>query len=216
MGIAKLRTRWLRAKEIARFLYIQRVTGLDQPTAPHFDAQTNIWFEQRLRTSKCYLEFGSGGSTVLAGKLGIPTISVEGDPYYAKAVRKAIPPGAPVTILTPRLGVTTGWSHPLRPSRTKARRYIAAPFGQMTGEFPDFVLIDGRYRVASALETVRQARERGAAFSLLVDDYEKRRRYHVLETWLGAPRRIGRSALFEVADAEVSKRDVAMFLGTPE
>ena len=217
MARLKLKKRWERAKEIARFLYVQRVKGLDKPGAPHFDDETREWFDARIRKAKSYLEFGAGGSTVLAGTLGIPTISVEGDPYYARAVRRAMAKDAPVTFLTPRLGLTTGWSRPLRPSRAKAKRYVSSPFGMLAGQFPDFILVDGRYRVACALETARQARMRNVEASLLVDDYGKRRQYRVLEAWLGQPRMIGRSALFEIGkadQADIRKKDVAMFFGT--
>ena len=217
MGKLKLGKRWERAKEIAQFLYVQRVKGFDPPGTPHFDDETREWFETRLRAAKFYLEFGAGGSTVLAGQLGIPTISVEGDPYYARAVRRAIPPAAPLTFLTPWLGLTTGWSRPLRPTRAKAKRYVSSPFGKMRDRFPDFILVDGRYRVACALETARQARQRSVQATLLVDDYGKRRQYRVLEAWLGQPRMIGRSALFEIGQAgqaDIRKKDVAMFFGT--
>jgi hypothetical protein len=212
MGL-KLKDRWRRAREIGQFLYVQRVKGFDSPESPHFDDETREWFETRLRAAKSYLEFGAGGSTVLAAKLGIPTISVEGDPYYAKAVRRALAPNAPVTFLTPWLGLTTGWSRPLRPSLAKAKRYVSSPFRKPWGQFPDFILVDGRYRVSCALESARQTGLRGARASLLVDDYGKRRQYRVLEVWLGQPRMIGRSALFEIGQADISKRDVAMFFG---
>jgi len=217
MGKLKLGKRWQRAREIVQFLFIQRIKGLDSPGPPHFDDDTREWFETRLRKAKFYLEFGAGGSTVLAAKLGIPTISVEGDPYYAKAVRRAIAKDAPVTFLTPRLGLTTGWSRPLRPSRAKAKRYISSPFDKLQDRFPDLILVDGRYRIACALESARQARMRSAEASLLVDDYGKRRQYRVLEAWLGQPRMIGRSALFEIGKADqvaIRKKDVAMFFGT--
>ena len=217
MGKLKLKQRLQRAREIAQFLYVQRVKGFDRPGPPHFDDETRKWFETRLGKAKSYLEFGAGGSTVMASRLGISTISVEGDPYYAKAVRRAIDPEAPLTFLTPRLGLTTGWSRPLRPSRGKAKRYVSSPFKILRDQFPDFILVDGRYRIACALESARQARLRGAQADLLVDDYGKRRQYRVLEAWLGQPRMIGRSALFEIgqeAQADIRKKDVAMFFGT--
>jgi hypothetical protein len=212
----KLKQRWERAGELAHFLYVQRVKGFDEPGPPHFDDETCKWFEARLSEAKFYLEFGAGGSTVMAARLGIPTISVEGDPFYARAVRRAIAPGAPVKFLTPRQGLTTGWSRPLRPSLAKARRYVSSPFTGLQDRFPDLILVDGRYRVACALESARQAAARGTRVSLLVDDYGKRRQYRVLETWLGEPVMIGRSALFEVGKAgqpEIRKRDVAAFFG---
>jgi hypothetical protein len=209
----KLAKPWERTKEFARIFYIQRFGRFDPPGAPYFDDETRQWFETNLRSAKQYLEFGAGGSTVMAAEMGIPTLSVEGDPFYARTVRRAIGSKGQVTFMTPWQGLTTGWSRPLFPSRAKARRYVSAPFKKLAGQFPDLVLVDGRYRIACALETARQAHLQNAVANLLVDDYEKRRQYRVLEAWLGTPRRIGRSALFQVGHAHVRKKDVSLFLG---
>ena len=70
-------------------------------------------------------------------------------------------------------------------------------------EFPDFILVDGRYRVACALESARPRVYARASSKLLFDDYALREQYHVVEKYIGPPQRIGRAALFTVGDREI-------------
>lgn len=188
----------LRAARLAKFFYLQRFKGFGPPVAPHFDEATTAWFRDRLPHCSAYLEFGSGGSTVLAGQLGIPTVSVEGDRFYAKAVRSALPASHKVTILTPDMGFTGEWGMPLRSSGEKGMKYLSAPFDHRGDKFPDLILIDGRYRVACALEIARQANLEETTSTLLFDDYINRFQYHAIEQFLGSPFMVGRSAIFDV------------------
>jgi hypothetical protein len=192
-----------RANRLAAFFFVQRVSGFTPPAAPHFDNETTAWFSERITRAKSYLEFGSGGSTVLAAKLKVPTVSVESDRFYAKAVSKALPPGTSVTFVTPPLGLTKEWGHPLFRASEKGHRYVFAPFALVNGTFPDLILVDGRYRIACALATAREANRRGATAELLLDDYDDRPHYHVLERFLGCPQRVGRSAVFSIGKVEI-------------
>ena len=183
--------------KLAKFFYRQRIKGFPTPTAPHFDEETLAFFTEKLKAARSYVEFGAGGSTIMADRLGIPTVSVEGDRYYAKSVRKGLRGGS-VRILTPDIGLTERWGKPLfrkpTPRRlAKWRRYIEAPFGLAPD--PDLILVDGRFRVACALECARRVKQA----TLIVDDYyDGRPQYAVLERWLGKPHRIGRSAVFDL------------------
>lgn len=207
MGAARIR----RILDLARFLFVQRVRGFNPPTEPHFDKQTKRFFEGKLSKSSFYLEFGAGGSTLLADRFGIPTISVEGDRYYAKAVRSALGPNTKVRIVTPDMGITGKWSMPLFGARRKGARYVEAPFAILENRFPDFVLIDGRYRIACALETARQAASRNAHTQILVDDYVERSHYHCLEQHIGKAATIGRAALFDIFPGSSAELHPAQF-----
>ncbi len=197
-----------RALRFARFLYLQRIVGFDVPDEPHLDPETRVWLEGRLGSARSYLEFGAGGSTRLAGRLGVSTVSVEGDRYFARSVRAGLAPDNRVTLIDADIGTTTYWGVPLRgkptPDRVrKWRRYIELPFAFLAREaraFPDLVLVDGRFRRACALRTAQEAAKAGVECDLLMDDYfnDGRDHYAAIEQFLGAPRRIGRSALFQV------------------
>jgi hypothetical protein len=194
-----------RAVAFAKFLYAQRVQGLSVPEAPCFDDQGAQEFERLLRAASSYLEFGSGGSTVLASRLGVKTLSVESDRYFARQVRAKAAPG-PVTVLAPDIGVTKEWGQPVfkRPTAARLRRwrgYVFSPFEALdrAGErFPDLVLIDGRFRVACALESARRAQELALPLTIFFDDYAERPHYQVIERFLGKPKLVGRAAIFEI------------------
>jgi hypothetical protein len=193
--------------DVMKFLYVQRVRGFAPPGAPYFDELSTERFEQRLASARSYLEFGSGGSTVLADKHGIPAVSVESDRYYAAVVHSLLSPQTKVTLLNVAIGITRQWGHPIFRSPTKARlarwrKYSSAPFSTIAAAevFPDFVLVDGRFRRACVLETTREALLAGVSVTIMFDDYylADRGHYHSVESWLGRPERVGRAAFFEV------------------
>jgi hypothetical protein len=194
-------------RALARFLYAQRVRGLEPPRFVGLDDEARDEFVRLLKVSKGYLEFGSGGSTIQAAELEIPTLSVEADSFFASAVRRALPPNASVEIIDIRIGLTGKWSRPIFtfPSRrrlTRWARYSSAPFVRLKqlGWFPDLVLVDGRFRRACALTCASEAYSYQGSINLLFDDYfnSDREHYRSVQQWLGAPTRLGRAALFKV------------------
>jgi hypothetical protein len=203
------------ARELGHFFYTQRIKGFDPPGQPHLDADTAEWLEERLKVTRLLLEFGSGGSTVLANRLGVRSISVESDRYYAAAVRSALPKPELCQLLTPKMGVTMQWGMPVIGRSRKGERYVTAPFGCLHGEFPDLVLVDGRYRVACALETARRAQLAGATAELVFDDYSERPFYHSVERFLGRPRLVARAALFNIPDSHIPEDAVSRHMRDP-
>ena len=161
------------------------------------------------------MEFGSGGSTVLANSLGVASISVESDRFYAKAVRSGLQYPETARIEVPTMGLTAEWGMPLFFRRKKGRRYIAAGFDGLDGRVPDFILVDGRYRVGCGLESARRAHLAGNTALLMLDDYEGRPFYQSVEDHLGSPDRIGRAALFTIGEAPVPEDEVRKFATDP-
>lgn len=149
---------------------------------PHFDPIGRSFFENRLRNTSSYLEYGSGGSTLLAARLAASVVSVESDRVFADAVRRAVnSPGrkfsANVDVIHANIGLTEEWGYPVFTTPTRRRvhawqRYVVAPWARHPGFSPDTVLVDGRFRVACALETLLRC---GPDTCILVDDYTDRR-----------------------------------------
>jgi hypothetical protein len=194
-----------RAKELAGFLYAQRIKGFTAPDRPHMDEPSYERFMDLLRGSKLYLEFGSGGSTVEAAKLCIETICIESDRYYAQIIRDKIGAAAPVTIIDANIGETEAWGQPIMRTATPKRvarwtNYTKLAFEKIhsTGQFPQLILVDGRFRRACTLESARQAILSQAQTLIFFDDYFDRPHYHSVESHLGQPERVGRSALFAI------------------
>ncbi|MGH7024038.1 MAG: hypothetical protein ACREEB_10665 [Caulobacteraceae bacterium] len=190
----------------ASFFYLQRFKGFSPPDAPHFDPASTALFKSLLTRARRYLEFGAGGSTVMAAELGVGTLSVESDPFYARAVRRRLPTTAPVKFVVVDIGLTKAWGTPVFQTPTPGRlarwkRYVDLPFerlGALGGPFPDLILVDGRFRRACALESARQAALANQTTTLFFDDYLDRPHYHDIERHLGPPRMAGRAAVFEL------------------
>lgn len=159
------------------------------------------------------LEYGSGGSTVVAAELpGKRLFSVESDEDWARMMRGWFaenPPaqGTEVDVIWSDVGPTKEWGFP-RNARGWQRyaRYPLQVWGLPEFVQPDVVLVDGRFRtgcvLAAALRTARP-------ITLLFDDYTPRKHYHRVEEFIGAPRLvIGRMAEFEVKPLTLRPEDL--------
>jgi hypothetical protein len=198
---------------LLQFLYIQRVKGLSPPSdEPYMPPAEVARFKYELSKARHYVEFGSGGSTVYASQQGVKTISVENDRFYARVVAKGLHQSS-VKQLVVDMGITGEWGMPIFPNPRKARRYICAPWDVET--FPQFILVDGRYRVACALESARRARLVGQSAVLMFDDYEVRSSYHQIEQILGVPEKCGRAAIFDIGSQQVELSVIDHWLNDP-
>lgn len=153
------------------------------------------------------LEYGSGGSTVLASEMPDKTVfSVESDQAWAGMMQEWFaqnPPasGTQVDVIWADIGKTGEWGRPVDDSGW--RSYADYPLGvwQRKGFVqPDVVLVDGRFRAGCALATAFCTTK---PVTLLVDDYAPRKHYHAIEAFLGAPRLIGRMAEFDVTPTAI-------------
>ena len=148
------------------------------------------------------LEYGSGGSTVMAGALpGKRIFSVENDKAWAQKMRKwfldhPAAAGTSVDIIWSDTGETKAWGYPSDSSQYL--RYAQYPLKVWDLEefrHPDVVFVDGRFRTGCVLATAFRTHRPVRVF---VDDYLGREAYHSVEAFVGAPRMYGRMAEFNV------------------
>ena len=152
------------------------------------------------------LEYGSGGSTVMAGEMaGTCVFSVESDRDWAQMMRAwfaANPPLAEVDVIWADIGRTKEWGHPA--SDRGWRRFARYPLEVWDlPEFrhPDAVLVDGRFRLGCVLATMLRITR---PVTLLFDDYAQRDQYHRIEEFTGPPAGMtGRMARFELSPRPV-------------
>lgn len=151
-------------------------------------------------SAEVILEYGSGGSTVLAGELGKTVWSVESDQDWAAMMQgwfDANPTKGRVQMVPVDIGETREWGQPVDDSGWKSYARYPLSVWDMDGfTQPDVVLVDGRFRVGCALATAYRTQK---PVTLLFDDYKHRERLHVVERFIGQPLRFfGRMAQFEI------------------
>lgn len=173
--------------------------------SPFLDSETLNVFEQRLARSRTLVEYGSGASTVVAARIADRIVSVESNRRFAQLVENtARGSGAEVQVAWGNIGLTEGWGIPLLQRNTSRRlrrwrEYVARPWevvaqsGIGPESFP-FVLVDGRFRVATAAFSLLQLVDVPDA-AVLVDDYVLRPNYWALESASTVVERPGRSVL---------------------
>jgi hypothetical protein len=166
--------------------------------------------------AKVILEYGSGGSTVIAAELpGKTVFSVESDPKWLKGMRayfEAFPPVSALTLHHGRIGPTKEWGHPQNDENF--RKWPGYPLSIWDlPEFvhPDVVLIDGRFRAACFLTTLFRITR---PTTVLWDDYIDRKPYHEVEDLVKPIKMCGRMACFELSPMPVPPEKLLWILQT--
>jgi hypothetical protein len=140
------------------------------------------------------VEFGSGGSTLLAANS--PSLrriwSVESDPAWIARLREdagivAAERAGRLSLQAVDIGPVRDYGYPLDRARCAAwPRYYEAVFDDPAACEADLVLVDGRFRVACALEALARCRPHAV---LLFHDFWNRTPYHpvlAFTDWLGS------------------------------
>ena len=167
------------------------------PTLPHMDSETTTYFAQRLKVTKTFIEYGSGGSTILAARMNISfIISVESDEAWMRRVQRKflqIKSTSQINFIYANVGRVGPWGTPLEKIDGQLH-YANTPWASITIDSSQIlVLIDGRYRITCLLVALLRCPE-GA--HLLFDDYYDRESYQVVESILKPSLRVGRGAVF--------------------
>ncbi len=166
--------------------------------------------------SDVILEYGSGGSTVLASEMPNKRIfTVENDVKWAEKMRRYIeqePHASPAVIHTVDIGATGPWARPV--DDTNWRVFHTYPLSVWDREDfiePDVVLIDGRFRVACFVATLMRIKK---PTTVLFDDYGDRDYYHQIERLAKPKKLIGRMAHFELVPGEIPRDELTWMLAS--
>ena len=171
--------------------------------------------EAAYRTAETVLEYGSGGSTVLAASLGKRVFAVESDGDWAKATGAWIAehhPEALARVVHCDIGPTGEWGKPFGPERmADFYRYPLEIWDDPDFRHPDVILVDGRFRVACfCAALLRVERET----LLLFDDYAGRPDYHQVERLVRPARQVDRMAVFELSPGRVPPAEWTWVIGS--
>lgn len=172
------------------------------PDEPFMSAAAVHRVEELLTTARCYLEYGTGGTTVVAARRGVPRMyCIESDPSWLAAVARKIedaPRRDHYALVHADIGVTGDWGFPVGYQLgTHWSDYALAVWDRILadGSSPDLVLVDGRFRVACFAATVAHA---APGTRILFDDYGVRDYYHVAAEVLDPSALHGTTAEFVV------------------
>jgi hypothetical protein len=170
------------------------------PSMPCMESLGISLLTDRLKKTKVFLEYGAGGSTLLAAKLGVENIySVETDELFLDAVRRKMAllhPSVKFYDNSVNIGKTKEWGFPVNEeSMNTFPQYCVVGWIKILekSQSPDLILIDGRFRVASFLVSLLLSKPKTI---ILFDDYCDRPHYHVVEKHLRPSRIVGRMAEF--------------------
>ena len=167
-----------------------------------------------LRAAQVVLEYGSGGSTVLAAEMGKTVFSVESDAEWLQGMRDWFtrhPAKGKLVLHHADIGPTGKWGMPTGP---KAFRrfpgYALDIWDHPDFEHPDLVLIDGRFRPACLLATAFRITR---PVTVLFDDYTGREPYHAIEAMFRPVALHGRMAEFHLEPTPIPADKLAWAMG---
>ena len=151
--------------------------------SPYLHPDALEFWRKTIARTDIYLEYGAGGSTIEASHSVKQIISVETDARYLDLVKqKLASEGGPAQFNPVRadIGLTSQWGQPVldlptASRRGKWRRYPAAPWVMLKqrSEVPDFIVVDGRFRAASVLQSFLELPD-GSKCQFLLDDFKSR------------------------------------------
>ena len=162
---------------------------------------------RRYGQARVILEYGSGGSTLLASRIPDKFVmSVESDPDWALRMQWEIDTAAlpsPAVVYPVDIGPTGAWGRPRDPDAwTRFHRYPLAIWDEPFFRPPDVILIDGRFRAACfATALMRITRP----VIVLFDDYTVRPQYHQVERFAEPVQIIDRMAEFHLTPQSFPK-----------
>ncbi|MBT9289219.1 hypothetical protein [Prosthecodimorpha staleyi] len=153
------------------------------------------FFKAELRLARRYMEFGSGGSTVLASQMVEKVATVESDPLWiGRVLREAGDGRQRIHPILVDIGPVRGLGYPSDGTTRKSwPAYHKEPWGRLGRTDFDLYLVDGRFRIACFLQILRRAKRDA---HILVHDYRPRPNYHVMEQVGRLEHEVGSLALF--------------------
>lgn len=187
-----------------------------EPEAPSFELTFNR--PERKFVTKLYnsaetiLEYGSGGSTVLAAELGKTVFSVESDQDWADRMAAHVATiSEHARVHWADVGPTGPWGVPMKPREfRKFHEYALSVWDRPDFVQPDLVLIDGRFRAACLVAVMMRTAK---PVTVLFDDYLKRRYYHGVERLARKEEMVGRMARFTVTPGAIPPDMVTQAVG---
>jgi len=154
--------------------------------------KSNNFFKKKLKNSKHYFEYLIGYSTLYADINKKKFTSIELDKSFFFIIKERL---KKKNIFFINVGPVGEFSYPLFQNKKKILSYIKSidPYFNKKN-YPDFILIDGRFRVACCLNLLLIMNKKKIKSTILIDDYKKRDYYKILRNFFYI-KEVGRMAI---------------------
>lgn len=171
------------------------------------DRETGDFLKKKILNSNFFLEFGSGNTTIFAKENNKFYFSIESDRSFYLFMKNKN-----VNIFFYSLGLVEFYSYPLFKKkffqkfyRKKAKKYGSKIFKKLGDEknFPDLILVDGRYRVLCMLN-IYKFLKKNKLFNtcVILDDYKLRDYYHIVSDYFDI-KTLGRLGICFIKNIEI-------------
>ncbi|MBE0452767.1 hypothetical protein [Roseovarius autotrophicus] len=165
--------------------------------------------------ARVILEYGSGGSTVLASEMAGKTVfAVESDKRWTQNLQAWLDQAGSasgVHLHYTSIGKTGKWGRPLdHAGYRNYHRYPLEVWDRPDFVAPDTVLIDGRFREACFYAVMLRCTKKTV---VLFDDYTDRPRYHAVERFAQPVATRGRMAKFVLGKRALPREDLTQIIG---
>ena len=186
---------------------------IDRPVLT-FPEEVSEWVRELYSQADFILEYGSGGSTVLASEMtGKTVFSVESDPGWCQMMQDYFDHAgttSDVHLHYANIGKVGKWGRPkTHDAWDRYHRYPNSVWDLPEFKAPDLVLVDGRFRAACVITALLRTER---PLTLLFDDYTERRRYHVVEDFVARKETRGRMVRFEIEPTDLPRTKLTEIL----
>lgn len=182
------------------------------------------FFDETVRNSSHYLEFGLGGSTLRAiQKSKAKIYTVESSSEWINQMRKYLilryAEHKRLHIFPVDIGPTRDWGYP-EPDNDKNlfEAYSSSIFESIDPENIDLALVDGRFRVACTLKIILSCHG-NKQLRILIHDFWNRPQYHVVLRYLDVVERVDSMGKFMIkndVDIRSIQNDYEAYKFNPE
>ena len=156
------------------------------------------YFKDGIKKASVYGEYGMGASTILAmQEKSLTVYAVDSDLNWVKKVSNNFDEKKH-NLQYINLGKVLAWGRPQDYSQRKNIKHYLNYIWERDFS-PDLVLIDGRYRVACFLTSIKNCK---IGTRIIFDDYRSRPHFHIVEEFIEPIRFYGDQAIFEVNTKE--------------
>ena len=180
-----------------------------------FPEDVSKWVKSHYKKASVILEYGSGGSTVLASEMpGKTVFSVESDASWLENLQQYLDTAgvkSPILLHHADIGPTGKWGRPKDNSGWENyHKYPLSVWDRPDFVAPDLVLIDGRFRAACFLTTMLRTEK---PITVLFDDYKERQKYHVVEEFSKPVEFVDRMAKFQIEPFTMPRDAITKIIG---